>query len=173
MYQFLLNSDDQSVIQYLKYFTFISLSEIYELENKTKTEAHLRAAQKKLAEEVVRTVHGEEGLQSAISATKIFFGDVITTLKDRELISIFKDVPSVTLKLGDLTNGISILDLLSSTPLFQSKGEARRSVEQKGVYLNNSVISDVNLVVNNTQLASETCLVLRKGKKNYCVVKFD
>ncbi len=173
MYQFLLNSDDQSVIQYLKYFTFISLSEISELENKTKTEAHLRAAQKKLAHEVVRIVHGEEGLQSAINATKIFFGEVITTLKDRELVSIFKDVPSVTLRLSDLKNGISILDLLSSTPLFQSKGEARRSIEQKGVYLNNTVISDINQNVNELQLASETCLVLRKGKKNYCVVKFD
>ncbi len=74
MYQYLLNSDDSSVIQYLKFFTFLSLSEIDELQKKTEEEPHLRTAQKKLAEEVVRYVHGEDGLNSALRATSFFFG---------------------------------------------------------------------------------------------------
>jgi tyrosyl-tRNA synthetase len=173
MYQYLLNSDDSSVIKYLKYFTFLSIEEIEKLDQITKAEPHLRQAQKILASEVVKLVHGEEGLQSALHATKIFFGEKITQLKDKDLTSIFRDVPSVELKKETLTSGISILDLLSQTPLFASKGEAKRSIEQKGVYLNNDSLADTNLVIGAQDLASETCMVIRKGKKNYCVIKFS
>lgn len=172
MYQYLLNSDDTSVVKYLKYFTFLSLDQIAVLEEKTKTEPHLREAQKTLAAEVVKLVHGEEGLNAALSATKIFFGEKITNLKDKDLIAIFKDVPSVELKRSDLQAGIPYLDMLAATPLFGSKGEAKRSVEQKGVYLNNDTVPEMMAVMNESHLASETCLVIRKGKKNYCVVKF-
>lgn len=172
MYQYLLNSDDTSVVKYLKYFTFLSLDQIAVLEEKTKTEAHLREAQKTLAAEVVKLVHGEAGLEAALSATKIFFGEKITNLKDKDLIAIFKDVPSVELKRSDLKAGIPYLDMLAATPLFGSKGEAKRSVEQKGVYLNNDTVPEMMAVMNESHLASETCLVIRKGKKNYCVVKF-
>lgn len=172
MYQYLLNSDDSSVVRYLKYFTFLSLEQIAVLEEKTKTEPHLREAQKTLAAEVVRLVHGEEGLNSAVSATKIFFGEKITNLKDKDLNAIFKDVPSVELKRSDLQAGIAYIDLLASTPLFGSKGEAKRSVEQKGVYLNNDTVPEMAATLNESHLASETCMVIRKGKKNYCVVKF-
>lgn len=173
MYQYLLNSDDASVVKYLKYFTFLSLADISLLEQKTTTEPHLREAQKTLAMEVVKTVHGEAGFESAISATKIFFGDKITNLKDKDLMAIFKDVPSVLLSLQKLKEGIPLLDLLALTPLFASKGEAKRSVEQKGVYLNNDNITETLLILNENNLASETCLVIRKGKKNYCIVKFS
>lgn len=172
MYQYLLNSDDTSVVKYLKYFTFLSLDQISVLEEKTKTEAHLREAQKTLAAEVVKLVHGDEGLNAALSATKIFFGEKITNLKDKDLIAIFKDVPSVELKRSDLHVGIPYLDMLAATPLFGSKGEAKRSVEQKGVYLNNDTVPEMMAIMNESHLASETCLVIRKGKKNYCVVKF-
>jgi len=172
MYQFLLNTDDTSVVKYLKYFTFLSLDEIARLEEEMKSAAHLRSAQKALAQEVVVTVHGEAGLEAALSATKIFFGEKITKLKDKDLISIFKDVPSVELKFSELEAGILVADLLALTPLFASKGEAKRSLEQKGVYLNNDA-TEINLTVTKANLASETCLVIRKGKKNYCVVKFS
>jgi tyrosyl-tRNA synthetase len=172
MYQYLLNSDDISVVKYLKYFTFLSLDEIKALEDKTKTEPHLRLAQKALAEEVVKYVHGESGISSAKKATQIFFGEKIENLKDKDLNAIFKDVPSIEESMEELKKGISVLDLLAKTPLFTSKGEARRSIEQKGTYLNNDSITDFNLILKPEQLASETCMVFRKGKKNYCVVKF-
>lgn len=172
MYQFLLNTDDTSVIRFLKYFTFLSLDEVTLLENELKTAAHLRSAQKTLAKEVVTIVHGQAGLEAALSATKIFFGEKITKLKDKDLNAIFKDVPSVELKFDDLNMGILIADFLAMTPLFPSKGEAKRSLEQKGVYLNNDSI-EANLTVTKENLASETCMVIRKGKKNYCVVKFS
>jgi tyrosyl-tRNA synthetase len=173
MYQYLLNSDDVSVIRYLKYFTFLSLDQIAVLEEKVKTEPHLREAQKVLASEVVKMVHGEAGLEGALKATKIFFGEKIENLKDRDLTAIFKDVPSVEFKREQLVQGIPVLELLAQTPLFGSKGEAKRSVEQKGVYLNNDGLSDFNLTLNTEHLASESCMVIRKGKKNYCVLKFS
>ena len=173
MYQYLLNSDDESVIRYLKYYTFLSRPEIEALENQTKEEPHKRLAQKQLAEIVVEMAHGKEGLDSAIRATSFFFGGTIENVSDKEVDSIFSDVPSVDLKKDDLNNGFDVLDLLSETPLFKSKGEARRSVTQKGVYLNNIVIESIEKKVTVTDLASENALVIRKGKKNYCVVKFN
>ena len=173
MYQYLLNSDDTSVVKYLKFFTFLSLEEIGALEKQMETEAHLRAAQKTLAAEVVKLVHGEQGLESAMTATRIFFGEKIANLKDKDLNAIFSDVPSVELSRVTLKAGIPLLDLLVQTPLFPSKGEAKRSIEQKGVYLNNDAANDMSLVLTEAHLASETCMVVRKGKKNYCVVKFS
>ncbi len=173
MYQYLLNSDDISVVKYLKFFTFLSLEEIGILETKILTQPHLREAQKVLAAEVVKIVHGEAGLASAIEATKIFFGEKIGQLNDRDLSSIFKDVPSVEMNRQVLKAGVPILDFLSQTPLFTSKSEAKRSIEQKGVYLNNESATDLTLIINEQNLASETCLVIRKGKKNYCIVKFS
>jgi tyrosyl-tRNA synthetase len=172
MYQFLLNTDDTSVIKYLNYFTFLSHEQIAKLQEEMKSAPHLRSAQKALAQEVVVIVHGEAGLEAAMSATKIFFGEKITNLKDKDLNAIFKDVPSVEMKFSELEAGIPVADLLALTPLFGSKGEAKRSLEQKGVYLNNDT-TDMSLVVTKANLASETCIVIRKGKKNYCVVKFS
>jgi len=172
MYQYLLNSDDKSVISYLKFYTFKSLSEIEALEKQTEAEPHKRVAQKELAEAVVEMAHGREGLEAALRATSFFFGGTIENVSDAEVASIFSDVPSVELEESVLSAGINILDMLAATPLFKSKGEARRSVEQKGVYLNNLSVESVELKVTSERLASESSLVIRKGKKNYCVVKF-
>lgn len=172
MYQYLLNSDDESVIKYLKYYTFLSREEIEDFEKQTKEEPHKRAAQKKLAESVVELAHGKEGLEAALRATSFFFGGTIEKVTDKEVESIFADVPSVDFGTDQLDSGLPILDLLAETPLFKSKGEARRSVTQKGVYINNIGVDGIDVVVKKEHLASESALVIRKGKKNYCVVKF-
>ena len=172
MYQYLLNSDDQSVIQYLKYFTFLSHEEIDGLEKQTQEEPHKREAQKRLAFEVTKLVHGEEGVDSATRATQFFFGGKIENISDKEVETIFADVPSVELTTAQIQAGVGVLDMLAETPLFKSKGEARRSVQQKGVYINNTAIEGIDVVVTKEFLASESSLVVRKGKKNYCVVKF-
>ncbi|MCP4913405.1 MAG: tyrosine--tRNA ligase [Oligoflexia bacterium] len=172
MYQYLMNSDDQSVIQYLKYFTFLSLEEISQLEKVTAETPHLREAQKRLAKEVTEYVHGEEGLASALQATQFFFGGKIENISDKDVQSIFADVPSVEMNKSDLSGELNVLDMLAETPLFKSKGEARRSVTQKGVYINNNTIEGIDYIVTDKDLASESSLVVRKGKKNYCVITF-
>jgi tyrosyl-tRNA synthetase len=171
MYQFLLNSDDAIVDGLLKAYTFLSLDEITELKKKTEEEPHLRSAQKTLAEEVVKLIHGQEGLDAALRATSFFFGQIIENVSDAEVASIFEDVPSVSLDKTFLDNG-DYLDMLAETPLFKSKGEARRSVQQNGVAINNVKCADVEKKITKDDLASETSLIIKKGKKNYCVVKF-
>ncbi len=171
MYQFLLNSDDTSVIKYLKALTFLTLDEIAEYEKLVETEPHLRAAQKKLAQEIVTLVHGQEGIEAAQRATDFFFGKVIENTTDAELESIFDDVPSIEVEKTQLGE-ISYLDMLALTPLFKSKGEARKMVSQNGVAINNVKNADVDHIIGQADLASESCLILKKGKKNYCVVKF-
>ncbi len=173
MYQYLLNSDDTSVLTYLKYFTFLSLEEIAELEAATISAPHERRAQKTLAEAVVRYVHGEDGVNSALQATRIFFGEKIEHLADKDLLAIFADVPAVTIARSKLEAGMPAVDLLVETPLYKSKGEARRSLEQNGAALNNIKFTGVEQIVSLSDLASESTLVVRKGKKNYCLVKVE
>lgn len=173
MYQYLLNSDDTSVITYLKYFSFLSLEEIGELEQVTKDEPHKREAQKVLAATVVEMVHGKEGLEAAERATRIFFGEKIENLQDTDLTAIFKDVPAVTINKDTLSAGINAVDLCAETPLFKSKGEARRALQQNGVSLNNVKFESPDQIINNDNLASESTLVIRKGKKNYCLVRIS
>lgn len=174
LYQFLLNSGDSSVDGYLKYLTFLSLEEIAELAKKTEEEPHVRAAQKALAKEVVTLVHGTEGLEASERATSFFFGGKIEKVNDKEISTIFEDVPAVTLEKSILDGeGVELLDMLALTPLFKSKGEARRSVQQNGVSINNIKSTGLEQKITCADLASETALVLRKGKKNYCVVKFN
>lgn len=170
MYQYLVNSDDASVIRYLRYFTFLTMEEIADLEKQTREAPEQRLAQKTLAAELVKTVHGAEGLAAAENATRIFFGAKIENLRDSELRGIFADVPSVNIAKSDLEKGIGLIDLLAQTPLFASKSEARRSLQQNGVTLNNEKINDLEKKVTPADLASESTLVLRKGKKNYCLV---
>lgn len=171
MYQFLLNSDDTSVVKYLKALTFLTLDEIAEYEKKVETEPHLRESQKRLAQEIVTLVHGKEGFEAAMKATDFFFGKVIENTTDEELAGIFDDVPSVELAKTQLGE-ISYLDMLAQTPLFKSKGEARKMVGQNGVAINNVKNQDVDHIISSSDLASESCLIVKKGKKNYCVIKF-
>jgi tyrosyl-tRNA synthetase len=171
MYQYLLNSDDSSVVKYLKYFTFLSDEEILHYEKETKENPHKREAHRKLAETVTEYVHGKEGLAAALRATAIFFGEAIEKVSAKELASIFADVPSISISHDKLTQGMDISELLSLTPLFKSKGEARRSIEQNGASLNNKAITAVDYKVTSKDLVTENSLVLRKGKKNYCLVK--
>lgn len=173
MYQYLFNIDDETVIKLLRYYTFLSMDEILELERLTKEEGQKRQAQKTLASEIVKLVHGSKGLESAENATKFFFGAKIENVTDDQIVNIFKDVPSVTLNRSDLDNGIDVISLVSQTPLFKSKGEARRSLDQKGVYLNNISIENKELVLTSEHLASESSLIIRKGKKKYCLVRFQ
>lgn len=171
MYQYLLNSDDASVITYLKYYTFLSMYDIRQLEETISENAGARQAQKTLAEEVVRFTHGEDGLQAALRATRVFFGEAIENLNDADLRGIFADVPSVEVSREQLAAGIGAIDLLAMTTLFSSKSEARRSIQQNGAYLNNLPLKEIDRVITIADLASETTLVLRKGKKNYSLVR--
>ncbi len=171
MYQFLLNAEDECVVNYLKYYTFLSLDEIAALEKEVLERPEQRLAQKTLAGEVVKFVHGPEGLAQADRATRIFFGAAIENVSDEDLQGIFAEVPRVDLPRANIETGMNVVDLLAATPLFKGKNDVRRSIEQRGAYVNNRPVESVDMVVYPKDLASANALVVRKGKKNYALVK--
>ncbi len=171
MYQFLMNAEDVCVVDYLKYYTFLSMEEIGELADEVRNHPEKRSAQRRLASEAVRFVHGEPGLAQAEKATAIFFGETVENLSDADLEGIFAEVPKVDIAKDALSAGVNVVDLLASTPLWKGKNDARRSIEQHGAYLNNRPIDSVDMTVTAADLASAGALVVRKGKKNYALVR--
>ena len=171
MYQFLMNAEDACVVSYLKYYTFLSMDDIRALEREVAERPEARAAQKALASETVAFVHGSEGLAAAEKATRIFFGEAIEDVNDSDLAGIFADVPTVELPRDRMAAGMNIVDLLAAIPLWKGKNDARRSIEQRGAYLNNRPVESVGLTVGLSHLASPGAMVVRKGKKSYALVK--
>jgi tyrosyl-tRNA synthetase len=171
-YQFWLNADDQDAIQYLKFFTLFSKDEVEELQGGLEEAPHLRGAQRALADAVTRQVHGETGLARARQATQVLFGGELTGLGADEIEDIFADVPSREVARTELEGeGMSLVDLLVDARVAKSKGDARRSIEGGGVYLNNVRVEGVEQRVSATHALEGRFLVLRKGKKNYTMVK--
>lgn len=172
-YQYWIRSDDRDVIKLLKYFTFLPLEQIAELEKTVQEQPEKRESQKVLAEEVTRLAHGEEQLALVQTASRFLFGEEIGGLGDRELGSIFANVPSTSLPLERLNQGLPILDALCETGLCGSRGEAKKLVKAGGAYVNNIRANGIDHILTTKSLASETTMVLRSGKKNYHLLRFN
>ncbi len=171
-YQFWLNTDDRDVVGYLKFFTFLDQDRIAELAQAVAERPEERQAQRVLAREVTRLVHGEGALQKAEQAAQALFGGEVTGLSAAEIEEIFVDVPSSELPRQALEGGgQNIVDVLVGAGLAKSKGEARRSIAEGGVYLNNRRLADASYAVAWGDVLEGKFLVLRKGKKNYHLVK--
>ncbi len=169
-YQFFFRTTDTDVIRFLKIFTFLSLEDIAELEQTVKAAPEGREAQRRLAEEVTRTVHGEDGLQVALRASEVLFGGSIEGLSADDLAAIFADVPSAELTRSDVV-GAPVIDVAATAGLCQSKGAARRLVQSGGLYLNNIRVADIEATVTPEDLVDGKVAVLRSGKKNFHLVK--
>ena len=172
-YQYWVRVDDDDVGICLRFLTELSEEEIKALDDARAAAPHERASQKQLAESMTRLIHGQAGLDKALQATAILFGAEIENLSDAELQQIFPDVPSVTLDAARLDDGIGIIDSLVEAGLAKSKGDARRTVDGGGAYVNNHRVDSVDRSLSRADLASETVIVLRSGKKKYALVKFS
>ncbi|QDU31093.1 Tyrosine--tRNA ligase [Anatilimnocola aggregata] len=172
-YQYWINLADADAGMALRFLTELAHEEIEALDAQRIAEAHKRDSQKRLAEELTRLVHGEAGLAAARKATEIFFGAEIENLSDSELTEIFADVPNKQLSPSILAGeGLPLIDALVESGLCKSKGDARRVVDQGGAYVNNRRQNGVDTKLTTAQLASETVMVLRSGKKNYALLRF-
>ncbi|MCQ9353156.1 tyrosine--tRNA ligase [Corynebacterium sp. 153RC1] len=168
-YQYFLNAGDSVVIDYLRWFTFLSQEEIAELEVAVAEEPFKRAAQRRLAQEMTNLVHGEQATQAVELAAQALFGraaleelderTLAGALAETEVAEIGADAPK------------TIIDLLVATGLADSKGAARRTVKEGGAYVNNQRIDDETWEPNQDDLLHGAWLVLRKGKKNFAGVK--
>ena len=170
-YQFWLNTNDGDVVNYLKYFTFLEHETIDALGDAVINKPEEREAQRRLAQVMTAMVHGETALARAEQASQALFGGEISGLSAEEIGDIFAEVPSYELAKNDLVNRVSLLDLLVNAGVSKSKGEARRSLQEGGIYINNHRVSDVNREVGVSDLLEGQFIILRKGKKNYALVK--
>jgi tyrosyl-tRNA synthetase len=173
-YQYWINLADADCGSALRFLTELPREEVETLDAQRTSEPHLRQSQKRLAEELTKLVHGGAGLAAARKATDIFFGAEIKNLSDAQLTEIFADVPSKTLSRSILSGeGLPLVDALVEAGLGKSKSEARRTVEQGGASINNKVRTDVNTKLTAADLASETVMVVRSGKKKYGLLRFE
>ncbi len=163
IYQYLINTDDSKVIEYLKVFTFLSHEEIDKLEEKTKTEPEKRLAQKALAEEVVKFLHGQEELEEAIKLSNSLFTGNIKELTDKEIETIFKGITPINSKED------TILNIIVNNHIAVSKREAREFLSNNAITLNGEVINDENHLLDN----SRKNYIIRKGKKKYYLIKIN
>jgi tyrosyl-tRNA synthetase len=171
-YQFWLNTDDRDAIIYLKFFTWLTKEEIDQLEESVRAEPEKRRAQRELARDVTALVHGETELEKAVRASEVLFGKEISGLGVQEILDIFADVPSSELEKSKLDgDGFTITDALVVSGLAPSKGEARRLVQGGGVCVNNRRVSDARQTISDADLIDGQLLVLRKGAKNYHVIR--
>jgi tyrosyl-tRNA synthetase len=171
-YQFWLNSEDKEVINYLKYFTFLTEPEIAALAQSLAAAPEKRDAQRKLAQEVTRLVHGAEALQKAELASSVLFGAEMDKLSLADLLDVFANVPSTEIAKSVLDGeGAPAADLAVTAGLAQSKGEARRLLQGGGLYLNNRRITDLKRLVTITDAIEGQALVMRKGAREYRLVK--
>jgi len=172
-YQYWIRADDRDVIRLLKMFTFLPLEEIGRLEEQVRREPEKRQAQRILAQEVTRMVHGDTQVELAKKAAGMLFGEKIDGLSDKDLGGIFADVPSTRLSRQRLNDGIALLDVLCESQLCKSRGEAKKLIKNGGAYVNNVKVDNIDYVLTDQSLASDTILVLRSGKKNYHLVRFE
>jgi len=160
-YQYWINTDDRDVERFLKLFTFLGLDQVAEIMEHPHEQ---RVAQKLLAAEVTRLVHGDEALAQAEKASEVLFGGEVAGLTDKDLAEIFTDVPSFEI---DLATPVKITDALVRAGAAKSKGEATRLLAGGGVYLNNRRVEAADAQIRREDRASETMLILRVGKKSY------
>ncbi|HEX6384339.1 MAG TPA: tyrosine--tRNA ligase [Anaerolineae bacterium] len=171
-YQFWLNTDDADVINYLKYFTWLTQPEIKSLEDALFERPEQREAQRTLARQVTRMIHGETAVAKAEQAASVLFGGDLEGLDAADIGDIFADVPSSDVPKTALEGeGLPIIDLLVDTGLASSKGDARRSIQGGGIYLNNERVSDQDWNVTLAHSIEGQFLVLRKGRKRYHLVR--
>ncbi len=173
-YQWWFNSDDRDVGRFLRLFTFLDLDEIAAIEAEHAEDPRRRTGQRRLAEEATRTLHGEDAVAQARTASEVLFGDeAFAGLDDRTLDEAFEAAPTVELPRHRLEgDGLGLLDLLREAGAAASNGEARRLVDQGGVRVNNVRIEDPGHTLGIDDLASESGLVLKVGKKRYYLARF-
>ncbi|MFC3747701.1 tyrosine--tRNA ligase [Paenibacillus sp. GCM10012306] len=168
-YQFWANTDDRDVVKYLKYFTFLSKEQIDELAEKVQTEPHKREAQKALAEEMTRFVHSEELLEQAKRITAALFSGDIKSLTADEIEQGFKEMPTFEAS----QESKNIVDWLVDLGIEPSKRQAREDITKGAISLNGERVTDVAFEVTADQAIGGRFIIIRKGKKNYSLVKLS
>ena len=162
MYQYLINTEDTKVEEYLKVFTFLNREEIEDIMTRHNAEPHLRIAQKALACEIITDLHGKESCDRAIQISEALFSGDVKSLTGNEIEQVFNGVPSFEVK-----ESKNILDFLVEYGIVTSKREAREFVSNGSITLNGDKIVDLEYVVSKKDTIDSKYIVVRRGKKKY------
>lgn len=166
LYQYLINSDDKMVEDYLKIFTFLTPEEIIDIMNKHTKEPHLRLAQKTLAYEIIKDLHGASEYEVAKKISEALFSGNIKDLTSAQIEEGLSKVPTFV-----ISSDIKLIDLLVDNKIVSSRREAREFLGNNAISINGEKVTDENLVVNIDIAIDEKYIVIRKGKKNYYLIK--
>ncbi|WP_105117562.1 tyrosine--tRNA ligase [Streptococcus suis] len=169
MYQFWLNVMDDDAVRFLKIFTFLSLDEIAEIEEKFDAARHERLAQKILAKEVVTLVHGEEAYNQALNITEQLFAGNIKNLSAKELKQGLSNVPNYAVQAED---NLNIVELLVTSGIVNSKRQAREDVQNGAIYVNGERVQDLEYSLSDSDKIDGELTVIRRGKKKYSVLTY-
>ncbi|HFI0363254.1 TPA: tyrosine--tRNA ligase [Streptococcus suis] len=169
MYQFWLNVMDDDAVRFLKIFTFLSLDEIAEIEEKFDAARHERLAQKILAKEVVTLVHGEEAYNQALNITEQLFAGNIKNLSAKELKQGLSNVPNYAVQAED---NLNIVELLVASGIVNSKRQAREDVQNGAIYVNGERVQDLDYTLSDSDKIDGELTVIRRGKKKYSVLTY-
>jgi tyrosyl-tRNA synthetase len=173
-YQFLIQVEDAQVIQLLKFFTFLPMEDIAALEAQHQAAPERRDAHKKLAIDLTTLVHGQSATADAVRASEILFGGSLEGITEAQFDEVIAEVPHVTLSRTLLGQpGGALIEILIAASLSPSKGQARKDIEAGGVYVNNVRATDAKLVLGAEHLLFGKFVLLRKGKRNYALVRFE
>ena len=167
MYQFFINSEDSMVIKYLKMLTLLSKEEIEELEKLHLEAPEKRDAHKALAREVITFVHGKEEYENALKISEALFTEKINELSADDILNNFQDVPTT-----EINEDLNIVDFLVNNSICSSKREAREMILGNAISINNKKYQDLELIITKDLSIDGKVLLVKKGKKNYYVVKY-
>ena len=167
LYQYLINTDDDMVIHYLKVFTFLSVEEIEELEKVHKEHPELRKAQNALAHEIIKDLHGEEEYQKAFTMSKALFSGDVSNFSSKDIETVFKDLPK-----NKLDGDINIVDMLVNNNVCSSKREAREFITSGTISVNGEKVVDVDKIISKDLAIENKYIIVRRGKKKYYIFEF-
>jgi tyrosyl-tRNA synthetase len=178
-YQFFLNTDDRDVITRLRLFTDLTQDEIAELEVATRERAYAREAQRRLAGEFTGLLHGSGEVDKVVAASQALFGGgasngdkaALDDLPRATLLAAVSELPSVSVTRDALAAGIAVTQLAVEAGVCGSRSEARRAIDQGGLYVNNHKVGDEHAMVTADDLLAGEVVLLRRGKKQLGAVK--
>ncbi len=162
LYQYLINTSDEIVIDYLKKLTFLTKNEIEKIEVEHNQKPELRLAQKKLAEEIITFLHGKSEYEKALMMSEALFSEKINELSSEDILNNFKDMEKIIIK-----EDLILEDLLVNNKICSSKREARELISGNAISLNNIKITDNNYLVTKDKAIDQKVYLIKKGKKKY------
>lgn len=174
-YQYWLNTSDEDAEKYIKIFTFLNRETIEELVAKHTKEPHLRSLQKRLAEEVTISVHGEENFKNAVKASNMLFGKSTAadfrSLNEATFLDVFEGVPQAEIERGDLEAGLDMIAALAAkTGFLNSNGEARRALKENSISVNKEKVGE-DYLITEADLINDKYVIINKGKRNTYILR--